>query len=157
MAEFIISTLALFSKPLSDNWSIHWSFRTWVGTITSDDDSSFRLTKASIRFIAHLVFDPVTLRVFYLLILILLICISPAYIFSHLFQLGSQSLLETFYSDKSVSVSTLYGAEESLPSSVTTVLSSQTSPFLIDNNSFHSWIERLPFLKKLNKLYFLSK
>lgn len=144
-------------SPLASICSIHCSFKNWVGTTTRVWASGFLVVKASIRFKATLVFDFVILRIFYFLILILLICISPAYIFLHLFQLGGQPLLETFYSDKSGSVSTLYGIEDFLISSITTVLSSQTSPFLVDNNSIHSWIERLPFLKNKYLLYFLSR
>ena len=49
MAELIISTLALSIKPLSSSFSIHWFFKTSVGTILRAELSSFLFTKASIR------------------------------------------------------------------------------------------------------------
>lgn len=51
-----------------------------------------------------------------------------------------------------------YDAEDSLISSIISVLSiAGVPPILPDNNSVNSFTERLPFLKKLYNLYFLSK
>nr|DAF11729.1 MAG TPA: hypothetical protein [Bacteriophage sp.] len=56
--------------------------------------------------------------------------------------MGERALLEVLYSLIRVSTSTRYSDEDSLLSSFTTGLASQSSPFSPANNSKHSCLER---------------
>lgn len=85
--------------------------------------------------------------VFYLYFLLLLV--SSAYIFTHLFQLGYRTLLDKLYSQLRGSLSTLYDDIDSLVSIFISVLSiSGVLPILPDNNSDDSSIGTAVSLKK---------
>ena len=95
-------------------------------------------------------FQFVILRAFYLLILILLFRISSAYLF---ISVRCRSLLETFYSNKLVSVSTLYDVSDALISEIISGLTSQSSPILND----FSALVHTKWGAILYKLYLRSK